>query len=215
MQNMSRLYAIKDSGSYSGWTTVDRTSFVISVKGDMLTVTKKSGRDMYPKEINTAFGRFLQEYEQEFGEKVALYERSNPYRFCFRTGSSGCQDTFIEIDTDRDGFPQRKFMLHQSCFGKCEGFSCFAYDFLDLCVAEGFFGVTEDGFYVYREEEDSNSECEIQTVKPRLLAYEEGWNSPWQKPDKVVPLRVCREVPQEDEVSDSEWQAGGARKAEE
>lgn len=193
MQDMSRLFVINNTGKTSGWTSVDRTSFVMSVDHNTLSVTKKSGRDMYPEEINTAFGRFLKEYEQEFGERVALYERTHPYRFCFRTGISGCQDTYIEVNSG-DGFPQRKFMLHMSCFGKCEGFRVFIYDFLDLCVAERFLSV-DDGFYAYCEDDDANSDCEMQTIKPRLVSYEEGWTSPWQRPEKVVPLRVCREVP--------------------
>ena len=194
MQDMSRLFVIVDSGKSSGWTNCDRTSFIVEVRCDQLTVTKKSGRDMYPEEINTAIGRFLKEYESVFGEKIAIFKRTHPYRFCFKTGVSGCQDTYIEVDTG-DGFPTRKRICRQSCFGKSGGFHCFAYDFLDLCVADGFL-VVKDGFYTYEEEEDFNSTSSMQMIKPRLLEYEEGWAQPFERPSKVVPLRVCREIPE-------------------
>ena len=201
MKDFSRLFVIKN-GECGGWTSSTRTSFVISVKNDELSVKRKSGRDMYTAEINTAFGRFLKEYEAEFGEKVALYERRNRYRFCFRQGSSGCQDTYIEIDMG-DGFPVRKFMMHESCFGKSGGFGCFVYDFLDLCVAAGFF-VVEDGFYAYPEDEDANSGLEMRVIKPRLIEYEEGWTSPWEKSEGVVYLRTVREKPEDPEEADDE-----------
>ena len=195
MKKFSRLFVV-ENGESGGWTNSDRTSFTIAVDDcDRLTVNKKSGRDMYAAEINTAFGKFLEEYEAEYGEKVTLYERTNRYRFCFRSGVSGCQDTYLEIDKG-DGFPERKFMMHESCFGKSSGFACFVYDFLDLCVAGGFLKA-EDGAYVYPETEDTNSGCEMKVIKPRLVFYEEGWTSPWQRPDAVVPLQVCREKPEE------------------
>lgn len=199
MKDFSRLFIIKN-GECGGWTSSTRTSFVISVENDELSVKGKSGRDMYASEINTAFGRFLKEYEAEFGEKIALYERRNRYRFCFRQGSSGCQDTYVEIDKG-DGFPERKFIMHESCFGKCGGFGCFVYDFLDMCLAGGFLR-TDDGFYVYPEEDDANSGLEMQVIKPRLTEYEEGWTFPWEKPEKVVYLRTVRERPENPEETD-------------
>lgn len=202
MENFKRLYIIRN-GECGGWSNSNKTSFVISVEDDELSVKIKSGRDMYANEINTAFGRFLKEYEAEFGEKVALYERKHRYRFCFRQGSSGCQDTYIEVDKG-DGFPSRKFMMHESCFGKCGGFSCFVYDFLDMCLA-GKFLTVEDGYYIYHEENDASSELEMQVVKPRLIEYEEGWTSPWEKPEKVVYLNVVREEPKDpEEANDTE-----------
>lgn len=207
MKNFSRLFVIKN-GECGGWTSSTRTSFVISVENDGLSVKGKSGRDMYASEINTAFGRFLKEYEAEFGEKVALYERRNRYRFCFREGSSGCQDTYIEIDMG-DGFPVRKFMMHESCYGKNGGFGCFVYDFLDLCIASKFL-IVEDGFYVYPEDEDANSELEMQVIKPRLIEYEEGWTSPWERPEGVVYLRTVREKPEDSVETDEESDENGA-----
>lgn len=201
MEEFKRLFVIKD-GESSGWTSSTKTSFMIEVDGEVLIVKWKSGRDMYPHEINTAFGRFLKEYEAEFGERVALYERLNRYRFCFRQGSSGCQDTYIEIDKG-DGFPERKFLMHESCFGKCSGFRCFVYDFLDLCLAGGFFKA-EDGFYTYSEADDENASCEMQIIKPRIIEFEEGWTSPLEKPDKVVPLIVVRERPMAEEADSND-----------
>ena len=192
MRNFRRLFVV-NNGSDSR-----RTSFVIAVEEDMLSVRVKSGRDMFANEINTAFGRFLKEYEAEFSEKVALYERHSHYRFCFRQGSSGCQDTYIEFDKG-DGFPERKFLMHESCFGKCGGFKCFVYDFFDLCLASDFLKA-EDGFYTYSEANDGNADCEMQVIKPRMLAFEEGWTPPWEKSDSVVYLNVVREKPMVEEA---------------
>lgn len=203
MKDFSRLFIIKEEDG--GWAS----SFVISVENDKLSIKGKSGRDMYASEINTAFGRFLKEYEAEFGEKVALYERRNRYRFCFRQGSSGCQDTYIEIDDMDDGFPIRKFIMHESCFGKNGGFGCFVYDFLDLCVASKFL-IVENGFYVYPEDEDANSELEMEVIKPRLIEYEEGWTSPWERPEGVVYLKTVREKPDDPAETDEESDEDGA-----
>ena len=195
MRDFSRIFVVTDGGC-AGWTDSDRTSFVISVNYDALDVTIKSGRDAFASEINTAFGLFLEEYEAEFGEKIPVYERESRYRFCYRQGSSGCQDTFIEIDRG-DGFPDRKFLMHESCYGKSAGIHCFVYDFLDLCVAGGFFTV-EDGCYKYPKESDAAaSDCNMKVFRPRLLKYEEGWTNPGERPSGVVYLRTCREVPAE------------------
>lgn len=204
MKDFRRLFIIEEDG---GWAS----SFVISVENDELSIKKKSGRDMYVSEINNAFGRFLKEYQSEFGEKIALYERRNRYRFCFRQGSSGCQDTYIEIDDMDDGFPIRKFIMHESCCGKNGGFGCFVYDFLDLCVASELL-ITKDGFYAYPEDEDANSESglEMEVIKPRLIEYEEGWTSPWEKPEGVVYLRTVREKPDDPTETDEESDEDGA-----
>ena len=192
MQDISRLFVIKE-GECGGWTNSTRTSFVVSIKNDQLCVSVKSGRDPFTHEINTAIGRILKEYEAEYGERVALYERQNRYRFCFRQGSSGCQDTYIEIDVG-DGFPTRKHLLHESCFGKCGGFSVFVYDFLDLSIGANFL-IVEDGCYVYPESEDANSGIEMEVVRPRLLEFEEGWTFPWNRAKEVVYLKTVREKP--------------------
>jgi hypothetical protein len=157
---------------------------------------------MYAHEINTAFGRFLQLYEQEFGEKVALSERKHAYRFAYLTGSSGRQDTYIEVDRV-DGFPDRKFIMHESCFGKCDGFSCWVYDFLDLCLVSGFLK-DEGGFYTYNPEEDAQSELQMQIIKPRLTHFEEGWIRPYEHAGTVVPLRTVREKPEPEPESETE-----------
>ena len=199
-RNIRRLFVVQNNGA-AGWTSVDRTVFTISLENDWLRVVKKSGRDMFPSEINTAIGRLLQEYRAEFEVPLARYRRQHRYRFCYRTGQSGCQDTFIEVDKG-DGFPERKFLFHESCYGKCSGFECFAYDFLDLCVAEGFLA-DEDGTYVYHQEQDAGADVEMTIVKPRLLGYEHGWNTPWTStPRGAVPLEVCLEVPEPEDEPD-------------
>lgn len=213
MMNFKRLFVV-ENGESGGWTNSTKTSFIIAVEDDELKVTCISGRDMYAAEINTAFGRFLLEYQKEVGKKVETYRRTNRYRFAYRQGSSGCQDTFIEIDKG-DGFPQRRFLMHQSCFGKNGGFKAFVYDFLDLCVASGFL-VIEDGCYVYHEEEDAYAaDLHTRIVKPRLVEYEEGWSEPWARPTEVVYLRTCREAPEKDggEQSPSEEEYADERSA--
>ena len=190
MENFRRLFAIKN-GNVGGWSDSDQTSFIISVENDTLSIKWKSGRNMFAHEINTAFGWFIQEYEKEFG-KIAVYKRRRAYRFCYRQGSSGCQDTFIEIDKG-DGFPERKFIMHETCFGKSAGFTCFVYDFLDLCVAAEFFGIEEDSYSYSQEEID----YEMTSVKPRLTQYENGWTRPWKHSTEIVYLTTCREKPED------------------
>ena len=71
MEDFKKLFVVKNGGS-SGWTDSDRSTFVVSVECNILQVYCKSGRDMFPHEVNTAIGRFRKAYEEEFGEKVAL-----------------------------------------------------------------------------------------------------------------------------------------------
>lgn len=80
----------------------------------------------------------------------------------------------------------------------------FVYDFLDLCVADGFFTVG-DGTYVYAAEEDEfGKELEMQVIRPRLTQYEDGWTQPGEIPDAIVSVHdIVREVPVEAE-SESE-----------
>lgn len=194
VRNFARMFVTE--GENISWTDANKTGFIIAVRDGEFSVYKKFGRDMYTQEINTAFGKFLQEYEAEFGEKIAVGKRTCRYRFCYHEGMSGAQDTYIEYD-DGDGFPRRKHITHMSCFGKSDGLRCYFYDFADLCVTERFLKI-EDGCYIYDEENDANSEQEFKIIKPRLLWYEEGWVSPYERPTEVVPLKVCREVPAED-----------------
>jgi hypothetical protein len=201
MKDFTRMYVIKN-GAAGGWTNSTRTTFTLTVENDYLSMVVKDGRDPFTEEINTAFGHFIQDYEQENG-KVELFQRVNPYRFTYRQGSSGCQTTFIEIDKG-DGYPSRKRLLDQSCFGKCGSMCLFVYDFLDLCVADGFFTVG-DGTYVYAAEEDEfGKELEMQVIRPRLTQYEDGWTQPGEIPDAIVSVHdIVREVPVEAE-SESE-----------
>lgn len=190
MTNMRMMFKV-NNGEASGWTDSTHTTFILSIEDNYLRTKVKSGRDPFPEEISTAFGRLLQAYEAETGEKVAVYERRHPYRFTFREGVSGCQTAFIEIDKG-DGFPDRRCVTHQTCFGKTPGLSCFVYDFLDLCVVDGFLKV-EDGAYVYPEADDEFAKVvDMKEILPRNTGEEEGWTYPGSWPEKVVPLQVCR-----------------------
>lgn len=194
MRDFTMMFVI-ENGASGGWTSSTRTTFVLKVENDYLSMVVKSGRDPFTEEINTAFGRFIQAYEQENG-KVEIFQRVNPYRFTYRQGSSGCQTTFIEVDKG-DGYPMRKRLLDRSCFGKCGSMCLFVYDFLDLCVTEEFFKV-EDGAYAYAEDGDEfGKEVEMKMVRPRLTQYEEGWAQPGEFPSTVVSIHnVVREAPE-------------------
>lgn len=130
------------------------------------------------------------------------YERENRYRFCYREGTSGCQDTYIEYE-EIPGFPKRKHLLHQSMYGKCQGFKVFIFDYLDLAVAAGFISL-KNGCYAVPEGADSAPEgATVKVVKPRYLDKEEGWTSPSEIPKEVVYLKVCREEASETEPSEA------------
>lgn len=199
MMDFSRMFVV--NGVAAGWTEVSKAVFILSVVGDYLKLILKAGRDPFAYEVNTALGRFLEEYEAEYGP-VERYQRSHPYRFAFSQGMSGRQDTFIEIDNG-DGYPTRHHLMHESCYGKASDMGGFVYDYLDLCVVGGFFEI-KDGCYRYIREEDKAADAvEMKVVKPRLTEYEEGWTSPYGYPKDVVYLKVCREAP-EPESDDEE-----------
>lgn len=200
MKDFKRMYVV-ENGAAGGWTDSTRTTFVLSVQDDYLSMVVKSGRNPFTEEVNTAFGRFIRDYEAENG-KLETFKRVYPYRFVCREGSSGCQTTYIEIDTG-DGYPSRKRLLDQSCFGKCGGICVFVYDMLDLCVTSGFFTV-EDGTYVYAEDRDEfGKEVAMSTICPRLTQYEEGWAQPGEFPSTVMGIHdVVRTAPEDTEKSE-------------
>lgn len=192
MNDFSRMFVI--NGVAAGWTESTKTVFVLSVVGDYLRLILKAGRDPFAYEVNSALGRFLEEYEAENGP-VERYQRSHPYRFVYSAGMSGRQDTFIEVDNG-DGYPTRHHLMHESCYGKASDMRGFVYDLLDFCVVGNFFEI-KDGCYRYIREEDKAADAvEMKVVKPRLTEYEEGWANSSDYPDDVVYLKVCRETPE-------------------
>lgn len=197
MKNFRRMFVIKN-GEAAGWTNSTRTTFVLSVEDNVLTMKVKSGRNPFTNEINTAFGLFLQEYAQEYGQ-LSTYKRTNPYRFVYQQGLSGRQTTYIELDTG-DGFPKRKRLLDMSCFGKVWSMSLFVYDFTDLCVACKFFRV-EDGKYVYDQSHDKiGKEIDMTVIRPRYIEHEDGWTQPGNYPEGVIDIHnVVREKPVDSE----------------
>lgn len=196
MINFTRLFIAEDSAGQVGFQGANssRSGFIINVSGnDMLTVTSKFGCAPTTGEVNTALGRFLTEYEVKHGA-IEKYKRTNRYRFAFYSGPTGCQDTYIETDTG-DGFPSRKRICHMSMYGKVnEDIKCFIYDFLDMCVAEGFLTI-KDGCYHYDASTDANAEMVAKCIKPRLVHEESGWVNPDSgELPKVVPLAIAREA---------------------
>lgn len=190
MKNFRRLFVI--DGDVADWSDATITRFVIDYDefDDRITVKKKGGRDMTMYELYAALGRFLIEYEKETGEKVSVVERRHCYRLCYHDGVSGCRDYYIEEDVE-DGFPNRRFILHESMFGRNGGFGGRLGDVLDLLRALEVLKV-ENGYYVYPEEEIE--EPEMKVVKPRYTSREIGWCSPMDTPE-LVPLVTVRERP--------------------
>lgn len=198
MNNFTRMYVIKN-GAAGGWTNSTRTTFTLKVESDYLTMTVVDGRDPFTSEINTAFGHFLQDYERENG-KLEISKREHPYRFVYQQGRSGRQTAFIEVDHG-NGYPSRRRLLDRSCFGKCGSMCLPVYDFLDLCVTNGFFTV-EDGKYVYAAEQDKlGQELEMKTIYPRSTQHEEGWAQPGEFPSVVVSIyNTVRTAPESSET---------------
>ena len=192
MKEFKRLYMFEGIDN-QGFTcsASNRTSFVLSIESsNKLIMTVQSGRDPYTREINSAVAMFFKEYFEEYGP-VEKYHRKNRYRFCFREGTSGCQDTYIEYE-EIPGFPKRKHLLHQSMYGKCQGFKVFFYDFMDLAVTSGLLSV-ENGFYAVPEGVDEAPDgATVTVVNPRYTLEEEGWTSPSEIPTEIVELKVCR-----------------------
>lgn len=199
---LERLIIVNNDAEVNpAWTSATRTGFFVTMDVNAAFINVEAdftiGRDPYLYEVRTAIGRLLLEYEEMTGEKVAVMKREYPYRFTFRSGSSGCEDWFIESQI-RHGFPSRRRLCHVSMVGKTGGFKGNLFDYLDLFVAEGFLQVVEiDGnwYYQYCPEDDDKADLQMQIIRPRLTQYEDGWCQPGQLPGCVTYLRVCREVP--------------------
>lgn len=197
MENISRLFVIENGATAEGWCgPSDRTTFKLSVEDEHLALKKKSGRNPLLAEVLAAVHELLLAYEEEFGAPVEVYRRRDKYRFASREGQSGCRTLYIEYDNG-DGFPIRRRVYHQAATGKLPDFRCFVYFFLDLMVGEGVLERSE-GHYTPWTDLDKTRLGDLKILKPRLLAYEEGWVSPWEAPPASVPLAVCREVPIEE-----------------
>lgn len=188
-----RLFVIKSQGCCVYTDEQNNTVFRISldVEDNFLSIQWKKGRYMYTSEIIEALMRFIKEYETEFETKITPFKRQNLFRFCYREGTSGCRECFIEYKKDDDGFPERKSILYETCFGKTAGVNCFIYDFLDLCVALGSMEI-KGGTYSCPANDNIES---IEIIKPRLIIKEKGWTWGEVQPNSLVPLAVCRERP--------------------
>ena len=194
MMNITRLFNIKN-GDAEGWTNSDRTTFILNVDCDMLTMNVTDGRNPFVNEVKAAMLLFIAEYLNEFGS-LDRYERKNRYRFASRQGMSGCVDMFLEEDRG-DGFPRRHFLYHVSCFDKVGGMKLFVYDLLDLMAAEGFLTVNDGRYGVPAVLPDQIAGIgDIKFVKPRFTELEEGWTAPDDVPESVVPLKTCRVKPE-------------------
>lgn len=190
---------IIDNGSAAGWTGSTRTMFTVEINHSYISVQHKSGRDMFTYEVNTAIGRILQEHARIYGITYQS-KRENPFRFCYNQGASGCQDVFIEEIKDDFDFPERRFMFHESCYGKTSGFCTNLYDYLDLAVISGFLQLKKDEegcrYYAYDPEKDAMKDLSIKMINPREISKEDGWmySIDLESEDaRVIPLRIIRE----------------------
>lgn len=185
MTDFTRLYILSDSKGAENayWGSGKGTSgIIISLKEDKLKVFVKFGCSPMSWEVNSLFGLFFNEY-MSINSTVDVFKRTRPYRFVYKTGVSGCQDTFLEVDNG-DGFPSRKKITHMSMCGKMnQEISCYVYDFLDLAVSGGLFTVFQEVYYFYNEKNDSAAvdvASRVQVIKPRETAKETGWVQPGQ-----------------------------------
>lgn len=180
MKNFSLLFVISNEVEGLIDPPASKSVFSVSVRNDRMTVRPKSGRNPLIAEVNSAIGKFLLEYEQEYGEKIPVFKRQNPYRFCYRTGMSGCQDMYVEYSPDRDdGFPIRKHLFRETCYGKTPGFQVFVYDYLDLMTGSGFLSI-EESHYHYNPDDDAMAGAIVKVIPSRCLAEEDGWQYPGQ-----------------------------------
>ncbi len=164
-----------------------RTMFLVNLdRNNQLEVVPYAGRHPFTEEVNAAIAVFLKE-----AGPLKRYVRRYKYRFCYKTGMSGCQDTYIEYEKVK-GFPTRKFLCHQTAYGKTEGFKVFLYDFLDLAVTAGFLKV-KDNEYTVPEGADKLEGASIRVIRPRNTEKEDGWSYSCEYPKEIVPLSICRE----------------------
>lgn len=203
---LKKLFII-NNGEAAGWSDSTRTEFTVEINDYYIIVNWKGGRDMFAGEVNTAIARLLQESDRLYGV-TEKYQRKSKFRFCYRTGSSGCQDTFIEYIKDDDEYPERKFMFHESCFGKTAGFKVFKYDFLDLAVVSGFLHLDTlaDGrkYYAYDPMQDNLKDLEMLMIDPRDITSEEGWINDIEEEASVVYLSTERVHPTPEEIEVNE-----------
>ena len=196
--NISRIFVLRNAEEAAGFPGrySNRSTVVLTVEGDKIALEKKSGRNPLTVELCMFLNELLLAYEEEFGEPLTRPERTNRYRFVERIGSSGCVTRYIEEDKG-DGFPSRHFIFHESGAGKVPDFTCNIYDLLDLLVGEGAFAIKSGAYKPRINGEDCHNGNlgDLMVLKPRLLAYEEGWTSPWEDPPVAVPLMVVREQP--------------------
>lgn len=206
-ERFARLFIIKHSAGFGNpFMGPSNTQSGIVVKIDYdatLSVTQKFGCAPTTDELNTVMGRFIGLYEQKFGP-IAEYPRTGWYRFVYKSGISGCQDTFIESATD-DGFPDRKKVCHMSMCNKInEGIRCFLFDFLDLCVAAEFMTV-KNGAYHYDSDHDQNRDLVTSIYKPRDLDKEGGWVYQRTGLPGIVPIAdITREDDMTEEAENEE-----------
>lgn len=184
MKNFARLFKVQNSQDEQ-----IKTSFIISVKNQIIFIVRQTGRAMNIAEIKAGMERFLYEYEKEFGEAVAVKRRSLRYRYCYEEITDGV-NIYKELDTG-DGFPIRKLIMQEGSKGECGGLDCGVYDFLDLLTMVGPLHIS-NGCYAYSLQ-DEYASINMRVVRPRLLQYEPGWTDPDELQAKLVRYNITRE----------------------
>ncbi|MDR0955573.1 MAG: hypothetical protein LBM73_00425 [Candidatus Nomurabacteria bacterium] len=138
-----------------------------------------------------AFGLFINAAIDSGALDGHTFQRTDPVRWCWRTGQSGASDLYMEVaDHSRpldNQLPRRVSLgLHVSCFGNVnEPGSCgFAADLLDFAVMSGeVAGFTvENGFYRF-DPADADYQGEILVLAPRNITQETGWFVPPELPE--------------------------------
>ena len=183
------------NGDAEGWSGSTHTEFVVSMSETTISVEHIKGRDMFTTEVFSAVCRILQVYNHIYGVTYK-YDRKSKFRYTFREGMSGCEDTYIEWVSKDNRFPNRKFLFHTSCFGKTGGMVVFKYDLLDYLLLQGILYLREEEdtgrkYYAYDLTSDPILDQEFFLIDPRDIDKEEGWASDIEDAH-IVPLIVHR-----------------------
>ena len=169
MEDTKKLAVVKND-------ELGNSRFVIDIKYDVMTMTVLSGHDPLIEEVYAAIFSIMTA-EAPLGAK--LYNREDNFRFCYRSGMSGCMDYFVETAeyATAVSFPKRKHLFHRSMYGKVPQIkSAFIYDVLDLGVALGLVTIVDGKYALSNKLTSTIEKASIVLLDPRDLNREDGWN---------------------------------------
>ena len=150
--------------------------YLVEVKNDILRVEHIGGRRLTRKEVNMAVAKVLLD-----DEKVERYQRKNRFRFVYQL-KRGLKAAFIELEK-MPGLPEKRPLFTEGKHEKCESIICFVYDFLDLCVADGFLDIADLAWASGRHSSYYRCHSQDKYTGIRVKRYrdttaEPGWNEP-------------------------------------